>query len=197
MKNRNQSVTDKRLPPLCRVTSPPESEQLVIAYGAPTLWLKLGRASVALIFGSVFAGIFLFFGVRGWHVFFEQDLGNKILVAGALLIGSLFALYFMWQILWELFGTTHFIASRDALLVKRQFLLLTFGSNIGRGDLTAFQFRRHGSRESRTFSLRTKGTREHKLISSETNNESVSWVGKTLADWFQVPLDEYHSLSEQ
>lgn len=188
MKNRDQSDTGEPLPTLCRVTSPPDSERLVIAYGAPTLGLRLGRAFVALIFGSVFSGIFLFFGIRGWHRLFEQDLVNRILVAGALLIGSLLTFYFMWQILWELFGTTQFIASRDALRVKKQFLFLSSSSDIARHELSAFQFRRHGTRENRTCSLRTEGRKEHKLITKEPCDESATWVGETLADWFEVPF---------
>ena len=188
MSDRDQSNAGESLPALCRVTSPPGADRLVIAYGAPTLGLKLGRALVALIFGSVFAGIFFFLGFRGWEALFEEDLKKKVLVAAALLVGSLFACYFLWQILWELFGTTQFIATRDSLQVRKQFLFLGSRKDIPRHDLTAFQFRRHGSRENRTCSLRTEGSREHLLITKETSDESAAWLGKQLANWFDVPF---------
>lgn len=188
MKNRVQSGTDEPLPALCRVLSTPGAERLVIAYGAPTLRLKFGRAIVALIFGSVFAGIFLYFGFRGWHALFEPDLKKKLLVAAALLIGTLFAFYFAWQILWELFGITLFIASRDAFRIEKRFLFLSRNKDIQRCDITAFQFRCHGTRESKTCSLRIAGTKEHLLITRETSDDSASWVGRTLANWFEVPV---------
>jgi hypothetical protein len=176
--------------------STPGTERLVIAYGAPTVGLKFGRAIVMLIFGSVFSGIFFYIGFRGWHKLFEEDLTIKIVVAVALLIGALFAFYFLWQILWELFGTTQFIASRDALRVRKEFLFLGFNKDIQRDDITSFQFRKNGTWEHKTYSLKIEGTKEHQLLTREINEDSASWVGRRLATWFEVPFN-YASLISQ
>lgn len=86
------------------------------------------------------------------------------------------------------FGIALFIASRDALRIEKRFLFLSRNNDIQRREITAFQFRRHGTREGKTYSLRIAGTKEHLLITRETSDDSASWVGRTLANWFEVPF---------
>lgn len=192
MESQKQRSADKPPPEHCRVKSSPGSGQLVLAYGSHTLGLKLIQVIILLILGSASAGLFLYIGISGWQYLWEPDLKRKIVVAGALLIGTLVALSFLRKIAWDLLGMTWLIASRDSLRIQKRFLFLRINKDIQRSDLNAFQFGSDGVESinvgTKGYRLIVKGATEVEVIPKAKGGESASWVGEKLANWFDVPL---------
>ena len=118
----------------------PESDKHIISYGPQDLGSRIIGAIIYFVFASVFSGLPLYFGIRGWSKLFERPFEEAgMVIAGALLIGVGFLLYFVREILWVLFGSTFFIASRQGLEIQKRFLCFSTKKFIGHQEIQSFQ----------------------------------------------------------
>lgn len=89
-----------------------EADKHIIYYGPQDFGSRIIGAIIYVVFASVFSGVPLYFGIRGWSKLFERPFEEiGMVVAAALLIGFGFLFYFVREILWILFGST--FLSRD------------------------------------------------------------------------------------
>ena len=177
-----------------------EPDTHIIYYGPKDVSTRIIGAVIFCVFASVFSGFPLYFGIRGWSKLFERPFEEAgMVVAGALLIGIAFLIYFGREILWALFGATFFTASKEGLELKKQFLCFSSKKFIGSQEIKSFQMhiKTVGSRggaggggsSSSWYTLWVVGKKKYKLDSKTNSRESVVWLSKTLSDWFGVPVE--------
>jgi len=174
----------------------PESDKHIISYGPQDLGSRIIGAIIYFVFASVFSGLPLYFGIRGWSKLFERPFEEAgMVIAGALLIGVGFLLYFVREILWVLFGSTFFIASRQGLEIQKRFLCFSTKKFIGHQEIQSFQMHvkrvrsQSGGGSSKWYTLWVVGKKKYKLDSKTNSSESVVWLSETLSEWFGVPVE--------
>jgi hypothetical protein len=174
----------------------PEPDTHIIYYGPQELSTRIIAAIIYSIFAGVFSGVPLYLGIRGWSKLFERPFEEAgMVVAGALLIGVGFLLYFGCEILWALLGTTFFTASKGGLEIKKQFLCFFSKKFIGSQEMKSFKMHvkrvssKEGGGSSKWYTLWVVGKKKHKLDCKTPSRESVVWLSKTLSDWFEVPAE--------
>jgi len=174
----------------------PELDKHIISYGPQDLGSRIIGAIIYCVFGSVFSGVPLYFGIRGWSKLFERPFEEAgMVVAAALLIGIGFLLYFGREILWILFGSTFFTASKQGLEIKKRFLCFSTKKFIGHQEIKGFQMqvkrvsRQGGGGSSKWCTLWVVGKKKYKLDSKTNSRESLVWLSETLSEWFGVPVE--------
>lgn len=168
----------------------------IISYGPQDMGTRIFGAIAISIFAGVFSGVPLYFGIRGWPILFERPFEQAgFVVAGALLIGLFFLVYFGRLILWNLFGSTFFTASRQGLEIKKRFWFFSSSSFIKADDIQCLRVRiervsrSSGSGRSSWYTLWVLGRKKYKLDSKTPSRESVLWLSETLSEWFGVPCE--------
>ncbi|MDG1173010.1 MAG: hypothetical protein P8M67_01810, partial [Opitutales bacterium] len=138
----------------------------------------------------------LYFGIRGWSKLFERPFEEAgMVIAGALLIGVGLLLYFVREILWALFGSTFFTASRQGLEIKKCFLWFSTKKFIKQKEMKYFLMHikrvssKSGGGFSNWYTFSVVGRKKYKLDSKTCCHESVDWLSKTLSGWFGVPIE--------
>lgn len=176
--------------------SSPEPDTHIIYYGPQELSTRIIGAIIYSIFAGVFSGVPLYLGIRGWSKLFERPFEEAgMVVAGALLIGVGFLLYFGCEILWALLGSTFFTAFIGGLELKKQFLCFFSKKFIGSQEMKSFKMHvkrvssKEGGGSSKWYTLWVVGKKKHKLDCKTPSRESVVWLSKTLSDWFEVPAE--------
>jgi hypothetical protein len=118
-----------------------------------------------------------------------------MVVAVALLIGIGLLIYFGREILWTLFGSTFFTASKGGLEIKKQFLCFSSKKFIGHQEIKSFKMHvkrvssKGGGGSSKWYTLWVVSKKKHKLDSKTPSRESLEWLCRTLSDWFGVPVE--------
>ncbi len=170
----------------------------IISYGPQDMGTRIFGAIAISIFAGVFSGVPLYFGIRGWPILFERPFGQAgFVVAGALLIGLFFLIYFVCLILWRLFGSTFFTASKQGLEIKRRFLFFSSSRFIRADDIQCLRVRikrvssssDSGSGRSSWYTLWVVGRKKYMLASKDPSRETVVWLSETLSEWFGVPCE--------
>ena len=179
-----------------RIIPSPEPDAHIISYGNQDMSSRIIGSIVYCVFASVFSGVPLYFGIRGWSKLFERPFEEAgMVIAGALLIGVGLLLYFGCEILWALLGSTFFTASKGSLEIKKQFLCFFSKKFIGSQEMKSFKMHvkrvssKEGGGSSKWYTLWVVGKKKHKLDSKTPSRESVVWLSKTLSDWFEVPAE--------
>lgn len=179
-----------------RIIPSPEPDAHIISYGNQDMSSRIIGSIVYCVFASVFSGVPLYFGIRGWSKLFERPFEEAgMVIAGALLIGVGLLLYFVCEILWVLFGSTFFTASRQGLEIKKCFLWFSTKKFINQKEMKCFLMhvkrvsRSGGGGSSNWYTLSIVGRKKYKLDSKSCCYESVGWLSKTLSDWFGVPIE--------
>lgn len=173
-----------------------EPDTHIISYGPQDVSTRIIAAIIYSIFAGVFSGVPLYFGIHGWLKLFERPFEEAgMVVAVALLIGIGLLIYFGREILWTLFGSTFFTASKGGLEIKKQFLCFSSKKFIGHQQIKSFKMHvkkvssKGGGGSSKWYTLWVVGKKKHKLDSKTPSRESVAWLSKTLSDWFGVPIE--------
>jgi hypothetical protein len=168
----------------------------IISYGSQDAGSRIVGAVIYSVFAAVFSGVPLYFGIRGWSKLFERPFEEAgMVIAGALLIGVGLLLYFVREILWCLFGSTFFIASREGLEIKKTFLRFFSKKFIKQNEMKHFLMHikrvssKSGGGISNWYSFSIVGRKKYILDSKTCCHESVDWLSKTLSDWFGVPIE--------
>lgn len=178
-----------------QIISSQDPDTHIISYGPQDRSSRIIAAIIYSIFAGVFSGVPLYFGIGGWPKLFERPFEETgMLVAGALLIGIGLLIYFGREILWVLFGSTFFTASKEGLEIKKQFLCFSSKEFIGHQEIKSFlmNIKRVSSKNggsSNWYTLWVIGRKKYKLDSKTCSHESVAWLSKTLSDWFGVPIE--------
>ena len=174
----------------------PDPDTHIICYGPQDVSTRIIAAIIYSIFAGVFSGVPLYFGINGWSKLFERPFEEAaMVVAGALLIGIGLLIYFGHEILWALFGSTFFTASKGGLEIKKQFLCFSSKKFIGSQEIKSFKMHvkkvssKGGGGSSNWYTLWVVGKKKHKLDSKTPSRESLVWLSKTLSDWFEVPIE--------
>ena len=178
----------------------PEPDTHIISYGPQNVSSRVIGAIIYVVFASIFSGVPLYFGIRGWSKLFERPFEEAgMVVAGALLIGVGFLIYFVREILWILFGSTFFTASKQGLEIKKQFLCFSSKKFIGHQEIKSFKMHVKrvsskgggggGGGSSNWYTLWVVGKKKYKLDSKTPSRESIEWLSRTLSDWFGVPIE--------
>ena len=174
----------------------PEPDTHIISYGPQDVSSRVIGAIIYVVFASIFSGVPLYFGIRGWSKLFERPFEEAgMVVAGALLIGVGFLIYFVREILWILFGSTFFTASKQGLEIKKRFLCFSTKKIIEHEEIKYFQMsvkrtsHSEGGGSSKWYTLWVVGKKKHKLDSKTPSRESIEWLSRTLSDWFGVPIE--------
>ena len=177
-----------------------EPDTHIISYGPQDVSTRIIAAIIYSIFAGVFSGVPLYFGIHGWSKLFERPFEEAaMVVAGALLIGIGLLIYFGHEILWALFGSTFFTASKGGLEIKKQFLCFSSKKFIGHQEIKSFKLHVKkvsskggaggGGGSSKWYTLWVVGKKKHKLDSKTPSRESIEWLSRTLSDWFGVPIE--------
>jgi hypothetical protein len=168
----------------------------IISYGNQDMSSRIIGSIVYCVFAGVFSGIPLYFGIRGWSKLFERPFEEAgMVIAGTLLIGVGLLLYFVREILWALFGSTFFTASRQGLEIKKCFLWFTTKKFINQKEMKYFLMHikrvssKSGGGFSNWYTFSIVGRKKYILDSKTCCHESVDWLSKTLSDWFGVPIE--------
>ena len=179
-----------------RIIPSPEPDAHIISYGNQDMSSRIVGAVIYSVFAAVFSGVPLYFGIRGWSKLFERPFEEAgIVIAGALLIGVGLLLYFVREILWVLFGSTFFTASRQGLEIKKRFLWFTTKKFIKQNEMKHFLMHikrvssKSGGGISNWYTFSIVGRKKYILDSKTCCHESVDWLSKTLSDWFGVPIE--------
>ena len=174
----------------------PEPDKHIISYGPQDVSTRIIGAIIYFVFASVFSGVPLYFGIRGWSKLFERPFEEAgMVIAGALLIGVGLLLYFVREILWILFGSTCFTASRQGLEIKKRFLCFSTKKIIEHEEIKYFQMsvkrtsHSEGGGSSKWYTLWVVGKKKYKLDSKTPSRESIVWLSETLSEWFGVPIE--------
>ena len=174
----------------------PEPDTHIISYGPQDVSSRIIGSIVYCVFASIFSGVPLYFGIRGWSKLFEQPFQEAgMVIAGALLIGVGLLLYFVREILWVLFGSTFFTASKQGLEIKKRFLWFSTKKFIERHEMKCFltHVKRvsssGGGGSSKWYTLWVVAKKKYKLDSKTPSRESVVWLSETLSEWFGVPIE--------
>jgi hypothetical protein len=177
-----------------------EPDTHIISYGPQDVSTRIIAAIIYSIFAGVFSGVPLYFGIHGWSKLFERPFEEAgMVVAVALLIGIGLLIYFGREILWTLFGSTFFTASKGGLEIKKQFLCFSSKKFIGHQEIKSFKLHVKkvsskggaggGGGSSKWYTLWVVGKKKHKLDSKTPSRESIEWLSRTLSDWFGVPVE--------
>jgi hypothetical protein len=168
----------------------------IISYGNQDMSSRIIGSIVYCVFAGVFSGIPLYFGIRGWSKLFERPFEEAgMVIAGTLLIGVGLLLYFVREILWALFGSTFFTASKQGLEIKKCFLWFTTKKFINQKEMKYFLMHikrvssKSGGGFSNWYTFSIVGRKKYILDSKTCCHESVDWLSKTLSDWFSVPIE--------
>lgn len=168
----------------------------IISYGPQDMGSRIFGAIAISIFAGVFSGVPLYFGIRGWPILFERPFEQAgFVVAGALLIGLFFLVYFGRLILWNLFGSTFFTVSKQGLEIKKRFLFFSSSSFIRADDIQCLRMHikrvssSSGSGRSSWYTLWVVGRKKYILDSKTPSRETVVWLSETLSEWFSVPCE--------
>ena len=174
----------------------PEPDTHIISYGPQDVSSRVIGAIIYVVFASIFSGVPLYFGIRGWSKLFERPFEEAgMVVAGALLIGVGFLIYFVREILWILFGSTFFTASKQGLEIKKRFLCFSTKTIIEHEEIKYFQMsvkrtsHSEGGGSSKWYTLWVVGKKKYKLDSKTPSRESIVWLSETLSEWFGVPIE--------
>ena len=174
----------------------PEPDTHIISYGPQDVSSRIIGSIVYCVFASIFSGVPLYFGIRGWSKLFERPFEEAgMVIAGALLIGVGLLLYFVREILWALFGSTFFTASRQGLEIKKCFLWFSTKKFIKQKEMKYFLMHikrvssKSGGGFSNWYTFSVVGRKKYKLDSKTCCHESVDWLSKTLSGWFGVPIE--------
>ena len=107
--------------------------------------------------------------------------------------------YFVREILWILFGSTFFTASKQGLEIKKQFLCFSSKKFIGHQEIKSFKMHVKrvsskgggggGGGSSNWYTLWVVGKKKYKLDSKTPSRESIVWLSETLSEWFGVPTE--------
>lgn len=172
------------------------SNEHIISYGPQDFGSRILEVVAVSLFASVFSGLPLYFGIRGWPILFERPFEPAgFAVAGALLIGISFLLYFGREILWSLFGSTFFTASKQGLEIEKRLLFFSRKKFIKSDDMKYLLIHckkvsgSSGSSSSQWYTLWVVGRKKYKLDSKTPNRDSVTWLSETLSAWFGVPCE--------
>ena len=189
-------VSPHKITDSIQIIPSPEPDTHIIYYGSQELSTRIIAAIIYSIFAGVFSGVPLYLGIRGWSKLFERPFEEAgMVVAGALLIGVGFLLYFGCEILWALLGSTFFTAFIGGLEIKKQFLCFFSKKFIGSQEMKSFKMHvkrvssKEGGGSSKWYTLWVVGKKKHKLDCKTPSRESVVWLSKTLSDWFEVPVE--------
>ena len=173
-----------------------EPDTHIISYGPQDVSSRVIGAIIYVVFASIFSGVPLYFGIRGWSKLFERPFEEAgMVVAGALLIGVGFLIYFVREILWILFGSTFFTASKQGLEIKKRFLCFSTKKIIEHEEIKYFQMsvkrtsHSEGGGSSKWYTLWVVGKKKYKLDSKTPSRESIVWLSETLSEWFGVPVE--------
>jgi hypothetical protein len=168
----------------------------IISYGNQDMSSRIIGSILYCVFAGVFSGIPLYFGIRGWSKLFERPFEEAgMVIAGTLLIGVGLLLYFAREILWALFGSTFFTASKQGLEIKKCFLWFTTKKFINQKEMKYFLMHikrvssKSGGGFSNWYTFSIVGRKKYILDSKTCCHESVDWLSKTLSDWFSVPIE--------
>ncbi len=170
----------------------------IISYGPQDMSSRIFGAIAIAIFAGVFSGVPLYLGIRGWPILFERPFEQAgFVVAGALLIGLCFLVYFGCLILWRLFGSTFFTASKQGLEIKKRFSFFSSSRFIRADDIQCLRV--HIKRTSSSsdsggdwsswYTLWVVGRKKYMLDSKTPSREPVVWLSETLSEWFGVPCE--------
>lgn len=118
------------------------------------------------------------------------------LAAFAFAAGVGFVLYFGWQILWTLFGSIQFIATKHSMQIKKKIAFLGVSRRIDRRELKGFELTelvwvREG-RGKKHWKLTANIEQPLRILPIEIDFDSADWLGRTLAEWFDVPFTRAH-----
>ena len=173
-----------------------EPDTHIISYGPQDMSSRIIGSIIYVVFASIFSGVPLYFGIHGWSKLFERPFeAAGMVVAVALLIGIGMLVYFVREILWILFGSTFFTASKQGLEIKKQFLCFSSKKFIGHQEIKSFKMHvkrvssKGGGGSSKWYTLWVVGKKKHKLDSKTPSRESMEWLSRTLSDWFGVPIE--------
>ena len=174
----------------------PEPATHIISYGPQDVSSRIIGSIVYCVFASIFSGVPLYFGIRGWSKLFERPFEEAgMVIAGALLIGVGLLLYFLREILWILFGSTFFTASKQGLEIKKRFLGFSTKKFIEHHEMKCFlthvkrTSHSEGGGSSKWYTLWVVGKKKYKLDSKTPSRESIVWLSETLSEWFGVPIE--------
>ena len=186
-----QKITDS-----IEIIPSPDPDTHIICYGSQDVSTRIIAAIIYSIFAGVFSGVPLYFGINGWSKLFERPFEEAaMVVAGALLIGIGLLIYFGHEILWALFGSTFFTASKQGLEIKKRFLCFSTKKIIEHEEIKYFQMsvkrtsHSEGGGSSKWYTLWVVGKKKYKLDSKTPSRESIVWLSETLSEWFGVPVE--------
>ena len=119
------------------------------------------------------------------------------LAALALIAGIGFVSYFVWLILWLLFGRTVFVATEQLLRIRKKLVFPMSSGMIHRSDLESFELMElvhvNDGREVRYWGLDANlSDSAVRLLPKEIDFETADWLGRTLAGWFGVSFARAH-----
>jgi hypothetical protein len=173
-----------------------EPDTHIISYGPQDFGSRIIGSIIYVVFASIFSGVPLYFGIHGWSKLFERPFEEAgMVVAVALLIGICFLIYFVREILWILFGSTFFTASKQGLETKKLFLCFSTKKIIEHEEIKYFQMsvkrtsHSEGGGSSKWYTLWVVGKKKYKLDSKTPSRESIVWLSETLSEWFGVPIE--------
>jgi|GEM_PF-846475 hypothetical protein len=115
----------------------------------------------------------------------------------ALIAGIGFVSYFVWLILWLLFGRTVFVATEQLLRIRKKLVFPLSSGMIHRSDLESFELMElvhvNDGREVRYWGLDANlSDSAVRLLPKEIDFETADWLGRTLAGWFGVSFARAH-----
>jgi hypothetical protein len=173
-----------------------ESDTHIISYGPQDVSTRKIAVIIYSIFAGVFSGVPLYFGICGWTRLFERPFEETgMVVARAFCIGIDFLFYFGREILWVLFGSAFFTATKRGLEDKKQFLFLSSKKFIGHQEIKSFltHVKKVSSKgaggSSKWYTLWVVGKKKYKLDSKTPSRESIEWVSRNLSGWFGVSFE--------
>jgi len=187
------------------VLPPSGADEITIDYGPRTRGDRMANAIIALVFGTVFIGSAFYLSLRDWDELFAQPIGfANVKVAVTFLAGVVFCFIFGGYILWNLFGSKCFTASREGLTIKKTVLGIQSQKHIPHYEIKEFVVQRKSkgatgiqdgdaSVKTTYYDLWVTG-RKVRLIWNNGRMEDPEWVGRTLAEWFDVPFDMRRSV---
>jgi len=179
------------------------TDEITIDYGPRTPGHRITTALIASFFGTVFIGSTVYLSIRDWDQLFERPIGfENVRVAVTFLAGIVFCFIFGGIILWNLFGSKCFTASRQGLTIKKTFLGIPTQKHIPHHDIKEFVVRRKTHAKTGIadggyafggatyYQLWVTGGKRVRLIWNTYRIEDPEWVGQTLAEWFGVSYDK-------
>ena len=119
------------------------------------------------------------------------------LAALGLIAGIGFVSYFVWQILWELFGRTVFIATDQLLRIQKKLVFPLSSRVIHRSELDSFELMElvhvKEGKEFRYWGLDANlSNTAVRLLPKEIAFDTADWLGRTFSEWFGVSFIRAH-----